>query len=99
MKNPEKMVVWTANIDKKHSRRQGRRISKALSIESPRFNEIEKAAKTLSYDYVARPGSSRPSSWWEKTGFLLIERKAFARAEVLRTLAKQVAKDRVSGKV
>jgi len=89
-------MVWVANIDRNKSRRQGRRIPKSMSVDSPRLSEIEAAARSLSLAATSKPGASRPSSWWEKTGYLLIEKGSSTRTEILKSIAKQLAKGRPS---
>lgn len=98
MKQPGKIVVWVANIDRNKTKRQGRKIPKSTSVDSPRLAEIEAAAKSLSLRFTSKPGVSRPSSWWEKTGYLLVEKGDSNRTEILRTIAKQVAKERPAKK-
>jgi len=92
------MVVWVANINRNKSRRQGRKISKSLSVDSPRLGEIEAAAKSLSLEFTSKPGTSRPGCWWEKDGYLLVEKGSLNRIEILKMMAKQVAKERLSRK-
>jgi len=94
LKQPGRIIVWTASIDRNKSRLQGRRTSKSISVESPRLSEIEVAAKSLCLSFTSKPGVSKPRSHWEKTGYMLVDRKGQSRAEVYRAIAKQVAKQR-----
>jgi signal recognition particle subunit SRP19 len=92
------MIIWTASVDRGKTRRQGRKIPRSLSIDSPRLSELEAAARSLSLDPTPKTGASRPSSWWERSGYLLVERRNSSRAEILKSLAKQIAKERGSKK-
>lgn len=92
------MVVWTASIDRNKTRLQGRRIPKSISVDSPRLSEIESAAKSLSLDFGPRPGASMPRSWWEKSGYLTVDRGNSSRTEILKNIAKQIAKLRQAKK-
>ncbi len=74
------MIVWAASIDRNKTRHQGRRIPKSLSVDSPRLNEIETAAKAASLSAATKPGSARPTSWWDKSGYLIVERGKLAEA-------------------
>jgi len=94
LKQPGNIIVWTASIDRNKSRLQGRRTSKSISVDSPKLSEIEVAARSLSLSFTSRPGASKPRSHWEKTGYMLVDRKGQRRAEVYRSIAKQVAKQR-----
>lgn len=69
-----------------------------MSIDLPRLGELEAAARSLSLDPTSKTGASRPSSWWEKTGYLLVERRNSSRAEILKSIARQVARERASRK-
>jgi len=90
------MIVWASSIDRSRTRRQGRRIPKSLSVDSPRLSEIETAAKATSLIAVAKPGGARPASWWDKSGYLMVEKGKLGRSEILKTIAKQVTKERLS---
>jgi signal recognition particle subunit SRP19 len=91
-----KMVIWSAALDSTKSRSQGRCLAKSQAIQAPRVDELENAAKKLSYDPQPSPHSALPSRWWEKTGFILVTRGDKARSKVLRDLAAEIRKIRGS---
>ena len=68
------MIVWTVNIDRRKSRNQGRAIPKRFSVSSPSLEEIVEACKKLNLNPIAHPEKKYPSSWWEKTGYVEIDR-------------------------
>jgi signal recognition particle subunit SRP19 len=90
------MVIWSAALDSTKSRSQGRCLAKSQAIQAPRVDELENAAKKLSYDPQPSPHSALPSRWWEKTGFILVTRGDKARSKVLRDLAAEIRKIRGS---
>jgi signal recognition particle subunit SRP19 len=90
------MVVWSAALDSTKSRSQGRCLAKSQAIQVPRVDELENAAKKLSYDPQPSPHSALPSHWWEKTGYILVTRGDKARSKVLRDLAAEIRKIRGS---
>ena len=96
MKQNGKMVVWSAALDSTKSRSQGRCLAKSQAIQAPRVDELENAAKKLSYDPQPSPHSALPSHWWEKTGYILVTRRDKARSKVLRDLAAEIRKIRGS---
>ena len=98
MKQPGKIVVWPANIDRGKTRKQGRKLSKSLSADSPRLAEIEAALKSIPLSFQSKPGSPRPGTWWEKTGYLLVDKGTLSRTDVLKAIAKHVAKNKLSKK-
>ena len=93
MKLNGKMVVWPANLDSTKTRKSGRKIPKAQALQSPRLEELREAANKLSIEHEAIPAKSRPRSWWEKGGYLIVP-KPTHKAELLRSLSSEVRKQR-----
>ncbi|WP_455368165.1 signal recognition particle subunit SRP19/SEC65 family protein [[Eubacterium] cellulosolvens] len=83
MKNPGRMVIWPANLDNRKTRKKGRRIPKSEAVESPRLPELLSVAKKLSLNPEQYDNAALPSSWWEKTGYLLIDKKKSQRVLIL----------------
>lgn len=89
MKLQGKVVIWPANLDSTKSRKEGRKLTKAYAIQMPRLDEIGEATKRLSLDIELVPRKSRPANWWEKTGYMIIPKKA-TRTQLLRALASEI---------
>lgn len=87
------MIVWPANLDSSKSRREGRKLTKAAGVQAPRLEEIGEAANRLSVEAEIVPAKSRPSTWWEKGGYVILPRKG-VKAGVLRSLASEIRKAR-----
>jgi signal recognition particle subunit SRP19 len=90
------MVVWTAAIDSTKSRSQGRSLAKSQAVQTPRIDELEDAARKLSYEPQPSPHSALPSRWWEKTGSILVKRGDKSRSKVLKDLAAEIQRTRRS---
>jgi signal recognition particle subunit SRP19 len=90
-----KMVVWPSNLDSTKTRRTGRKIPKGQAVQSPRLEELNEAAKTLAIDHEVVVSKSRPPSWWEKGGYLVVA-KSTPKSAVIHSLATEVRKLRVS---
>ena len=88
------MVVWPAELDSTKSRSQGRRLGKSQAIQAPRLDELELAARKLSFEPQVSPNSALPSRWWEKTGYVLVKRGDRSRSKVLKDLASEILKIR-----
>lgn len=88
-----KMVVWPANLDSTKTRRSGRKLPKGQALQSPRLEELREAANTLSIDHENVAGKSRPRTWWERGGYLIVT-KSTRKSELLRSLASEVRKQR-----
>jgi len=98
LKQSGKMVIWPAELDLTKSRSQGRRVQKSQGIQAPRIDELEQAAKRLSFDPEISPNSALPSRWWEKTGYVLVKRGDRSRSKMLKDLAVEVSKIRQTKK-
>ena len=96
MKKSGSMVIWTAALDSTKSRAQGRCIPKSLAIQVPRVDEVEQAARRISFEPEISRNSALPSRWWEKTGYVVVKRKDKSRSKILRELAAQIVKLRGS---
>lgn len=94
MKQHGRMIVWLSNIDSSKSRRQGRRLPKSLCLETPKLAEVEDAATALGLESTSRSDAARPSRPWEKTGYLIVERKGKTRSFVLKSLAQATHRSR-----
>ena len=95
MKLHRKMVVWPSNLDSTKTRRSGRKLPKSHSVQAPRLEELNEAAKTLSIDHEIVVSKSRPSTWWEKGGYLVVA-KSTPKSAVIHSLASEVRKLRAS---
>jgi len=90
-----KIVIWPANLDSTKTRKSGRKLPKPQALQSPRLEELSEAAKTLSIDHEASTGKARPRFWWEKGGYLIVSKSA-RKGELLKSLATEVRRQRMS---
>ncbi len=74
MKKENRMIIWTVNIDRRKSRRLGRQIPRRFSIPTPTVDEISEACRELNLNPVSYPEKRYPSLWWEKTGYVEVDR-------------------------
>jgi len=90
-----KTVIWPANLDSTKSRKAGRKLAKGPSLQTPKLEELRDAATQLSIEHEIVSGKSRPNSWWDKGGYLIVQ-KATPRSTLLRSLATEIRKQRVT---
>jgi signal recognition particle subunit SRP19 len=95
LKLQDKFVVWPANLDSTKSRKTGRKLAKGAAVQTPRLEEINEAAKKLSLEPELVTGKSRPSTWWEKGGYVIFPRNEM-RTAMLRSLASEIRKARAA---
>ena len=87
--------MWPANLDSSKSRREGRKLQKGPAVHAPRLDEISEAAKRLSLEPESVPGKSRPGTWWERGGYLILPKKD-GKVSLLRGLANEIKKIRAA---
>lgn len=92
------MVVWPAELDSTKSRSEGRRLAKSQAVQAPRVDELELAARKLSFEPQVSPNSALPCRWWEKTGYVLVKRGGRSRSKLLKDLASEILKIRQAKK-
>ncbi len=95
MKLHGKMVVWPANLDSTKTRKQGRKLTKGATVQTPRLEEIHDAATKLSIEAEIVPAKAKPGIWWEKSGYAIFPKKD-VKAELLRSLASEIRKARIA---
>jgi len=96
LKQPGRAVVWPVDIDSTKSMGQGRKIRRDLCINSPKLQEISTAAERLNLRFEVIRGSSRPSSWWDKTGHLIVEKSGTSKRGILLSLVKEIRRARAA---
>jgi len=89
MKQHGKIVIWPANLDSTKTRKAGRKLAKGLAVQSPKLEELSEASKRLSLEAEPTHGKSRPSSWWEKLGYMTVNKKS-SRTVILRSLSEEI---------
>ena len=89
MKLRGKIVVWPANLDSTKTRKTGRKLARGYAVQSPKLEELHEASKRLALEAEPTTGKARPSSWWEKLGYMTINKKG-NRTAILRSLAEEV---------
>jgi signal recognition particle subunit SRP19 len=90
-----KTVIWPANLDSTKSRKAGRKLAKGSAVQTPRLEELRDAANQLAIEHEVFAGKSRPSTWWEKGGYLIVPR-ATPQSKLLRSLASEIRKQRAT---
>jgi signal recognition particle subunit SRP19 len=62
----KRLVLWPSYFDSRLTRKEGRRVPKSLSVESPTIEELAEAAKTLDLNPEVEPDKAYPSTPWVK---------------------------------
>jgi len=83
------VILYPAYFDLKRSRDEGRRVAKALAVDGPTVEEIEKAAKALGLSPKVEDGKAYPPSHWRKEGRVLV-RADYYKTSVVRKVAEKI---------
>jgi signal recognition particle subunit SRP19 len=93
MRKQEKFIVWPAYFDVNRTRKNGRRVPKAIALQSPRLTEISEAAAKLGLKPELFADKAYPKTPWQKNGLLLVSKK-WSKQHLLKNVAKQLLKMR-----
>jgi len=85
----DKYVIYPIYFDKKISRIKGRKVSKKVAVEKPRFDDILKAASSLGLNPITEKDSAHPSRHFKKEGRILVDKKS-AKSKILRDIASKL---------
>ena len=91
MRKLDKAIIWPIYFDTSKTRKEGRRVSKNIAVQSPKIDEIKQAADKLGLENEVNLNAHFPKNHWSKTGMLLVEKKE-AKEKIIQKLAKQLIK-------
>jgi signal recognition particle subunit SRP19 len=91
MRKLDKAIIWPIYFDTNRTRKEGRRVSKNLAVQSPKIDELKQAADKLGLKNEINIEAHFPRIHWAKTGMLLVEKKE-AKQAIIQKIAKQLVK-------
>lgn len=91
----ERIVVYPSYIDKRLTRRLGRRVPREEAVDNPRLEEIYEAASDLGLDPLIEEDKAYPRTWYSRRGRVIV-RKTDSKSRVLRSIAKRIKERRRS---
>jgi len=93
MRKQEKAIIWPAYFDQTRTRKEGRRVSRNLSIPYPKIDEIQEAAHKLGLKTEVSVDTGFPRTQWQKTGMMKVEKRR-AKEQIILSIARQLVKAR-----
>jgi signal recognition particle subunit SRP19 len=87
----DKAIIWPIYFDTSKTRKEGRRVSKNIAVQSPKIDEIKIAADKLGLENEVNLNAHFPKNHWSKTGMLLVKKKE-AKEKIIQKIAKQLIK-------
>jgi len=89
LRRRDKITIWPVYIDASKTRNEGRRLSKDLGVNSPKLSELFEAAVELDLEPESVPEAAYPRTWWDKTGYLLVNKSN--KSKLLVELASKIS--------
>lgn len=83
------LVIWPAYFDSQRTRLEGRRVPRAVSVESPTIELVYEVCKELGLDPILEPNKRLPRSHWERSGRILVK-KVKKKTDLLIEIAKAI---------
>ena len=93
MRKQDKVIIWPVYFDQSKTRKDGRRVSKSLSIQHPKIEEVTMAVQKLGLKHEVTPEVGYPKTPWLKTGMILVENES-SKEQVIRKIAAKLSKVR-----
>jgi len=75
MRSKDGYILWPIYFDISKTRKEGRKVPKALAIENPSLQMISEAATKLNLNPIEERDSRYPRFWWDKSGKILVDKK------------------------
>ncbi len=91
MRDKEHIIVWVDYYDREISRRGGRRVSKKLSVEDPKIEDVLKATKRAGFSPTSEKEKAFPRFWWKMRGRVIVKRK-YSKTKTLRVIGEKLKK-------
>jgi signal recognition particle subunit SRP19 len=91
MRKLDKAIIWPIYFDSSKTRKEGRRVPKNLTVQSPKVMELKEAADKLGLQNQVNLEAHFPKMPWVKSGMLLVEKKE-AKEKIIQQIAKQLVK-------
>jgi len=85
-----KCIVWLTYFDASKTYGEGRKVPKRFALNSPRMEELVKAAEILNLNPQPNPDAKFPRCWWEKSGYVIVD-KISSKHKTLLILAQKIA--------
>ena len=85
----ERIVIYPAYLDKRLSRRLGRRVPLDIAVLSPRLEDIVRAARELGLDPIVDENSRYPRVWYRYRGRVIVLKKS-RKQDILRDISKKI---------
>ncbi|MEJ2242248.1 MAG: signal recognition particle subunit SRP19/SEC65 family protein [Candidatus Bathyarchaeota archaeon] len=90
MRKQNNIFLWSVYFDSTKTRSEGRKVSKKLSVPSPKLEELQVVAKKLGFQPKTVFDAAHPSTSYRKSGLLVIS-KTESKGKILKKIAKELS--------
>ncbi len=81
-------IIWTANLDKTLSRKEGRKIPRKIASPGVRLQELIEACSSLNLRFVAEE-KRYPRCWWKEGGRVIVEKRG-SKPKLMKEIAEKI---------
>ncbi len=81
-------VIWTANLDAKKKRSEGRKVSLKFAVPNVKIEEIVQACRELGIPFRVEE-KRYPKSWWEEGGRVIVP-KSESKIRIMEKIAMKI---------
>ena len=89
LRNNGKLVLWPAYFDTDLSWRDGRRVSKNLSLRAVKADEIYKVTEELNLNPIINEKAAFSKMPWRKNGMVIIK-KTGKKSDIIKNIARKM---------
>ncbi len=93
MRKLDKAIIWPVYFDQAKTRKSGRRVPKAMAVQSPKIEEIQEAARVLGLNPEVAVGNAYPKFPFQKAGMLMVVKNS-PKEQIIKRIAKQLVRMR-----
>ena len=87
------IMIWPQYINKKLSRKEGRKIAADYCVDEPKVSEMESVVKRLGLKYSTQENKTFPGKWYERSGRILVETD-MNKLELLKLIGTKIKESR-----
>lgn len=89
MRKKNNIFLWSVYFDSTKTRSEGRKVSKKLSVPSPKLEELQTAAEKLGFQPKVVFDATHPVTPYQKSGLLILI-KTESKGKTLKKIAKEL---------
>ncbi len=95
MRIKDAYIIWLNYLDRRLTKKEGRKLPKNQAVKSPSLEELARAAQKAGYRVREKRRARYPSSWWIDSGYIVIEKPQDEnKLSTIKRIAKEIRRER-----